>query len=1015
MTINLSTLKEKIEKEKSELSKKTQVIVYQGTCGFASGAKEILEALKKELQTKSLNDIAVLEHSCMGCCYLEPYMSVTDTEGIYTLYGYLTAEKVKQIVETHLAGGKAVQEYMVDINTPFFSRQEKRITELLGKINPFKIEDYIFYDGYQGLSRALEMKQIDVIEEVTNSGLKGRGGAGFPTGVKWNFAYNTESNQKYMVCNADEGDPGAYMNRAELEGNPHAVLEGMAIGGYAIGANKGYIYVRAEYPLAVEILNAAITQAREYGLLGKGILGTSFEFDIELFLGSGAFVCGEETALLASLEQKRGNPRPRPPFPATQGLFGKPTVINNVGTLCNLPLIMCKGAKWWSSIGSQTTKGTKVFSLTGQIVRSGLIEVPMGISLGEVVFDLGGGIPGGKKFKAVQLGGPSGGCVPAEHLNIPIDYESLQDIDCIMGSGAMVILDEDACMVDTARFFLEFDADESCGQCLPCRRGLPLMIHILERITEGKGEINDLETLKDIATGMQKTSLCALGQTAASPTLSTIRHFKEEYEAHIIEKRCPAGVCAALFKTTCRNACPINQDIPAYMALASKGEFEEAYKVIKQTNPLPLVLGRVCHHPCEEKCDRRKFDEPLAIREVKRFVADYAYENNFEYRPPKRAERKEKIAIVGSGPAGLAAAYDLIIEGFGVTVFEALPVAGGMLAVGIPEYRLPKKFLEHDIEQIRKMGVKIKLNTPIQNIDDLFARDYKAIFLAVGAHGERRMNIPGEELGGVFWGTEFLKDLNSGQSVDLGKKVIVVGGGNSAVDCARVARRMGAEVTILYRREKQDMPAIPEDIEAAEKEGVHIDCLSVPVEIIGNGLVQKIRCRRMELEEFDASCRRIPCDLKDSEYIIQADSLIESIGQFPETEFLSVRTTRGGKLDVDSLSLATDREGVFGGGDAVTEPLTVVEAMAHGQRAACSIRRYLDGESLETVPTRVDPEKYHIPLAPEEEEYEEKPRVRLKEADLNVKTRTFEETLKTYSKEEAMQEAGRCLRCDAGR
>ena len=1015
MTINLSALKEKIEKEKSELSKKTQVTVYQGTCGYASGAQEVLEALKKELHARSLHDVAVLEHSCMGCCYLEPYMSVTDTEGNYTLYGYLTAEKVKQIVETHLAEGEAVQEYMVDIDSPFFSRQEKRITELFGKINPFKIEDYIFYDGYQGLSRALEMKQIDVIEEVTNSGLRGRGGAGFPTGVKWNFAYNTESNQKYMVCNADEGDPGAYMNRAELEGNPHAVLEGMAIGGYAIGANKGYIYVRAEYPLAVEILNASIAQAREYGLLGKGILGTSFDFDIELFLGSGAFVCGEETALLASLEQKRGNPRPRPPFPATQGLFGKPTVINNVGTLCNLPLIMCKGAQWWSSIGSETTKGTKVFSLTGQIVRSGLIEVPMGISLGEVVFDLGGGIPGGKKFKAVQLGGPSGGCVPAEHLNIPIDYESLQDIDCIMGSGAMVVLDEDACMVDTARFFLEFDADESCGQCVPCRRGLPLMIHILERITEGKGEIKDLETLKDIATGMQKTSLCALGQTAASPTLSTIRHFKEEYEAHIIEKRCPAGVCAALFKTTCRNACPINQDIPAYMALASQGEFEEAYKVIKQTNPLPLVLGRVCHYPCEEKCNRGKLDEPLAIREVKRFVADYAYENNFEYRPPKRAERKEKIAIVGSGPAGLAAAYDLSIEGFGVTVFEALPVAGGMLAVGIPEYRLPRKFLEHDIEQIRKMGVEIRLNTPIKNIDDLFARDYKAIFLAVGAHGEKRMNIPGEELTGVFWGTEFLKDLNSGQSVDLGKKVIVVGGGNSAIDCARVARRMGAEVTILYRREKQDMPAIPEDIEAAEKEGVHIDCLSVPVEIIGNGRVQKIKCRRMELKEFDASCRRIPCDLKDSEYIIEADSLIESIGQFPKTEFLSVRTTRGGKLDVNSLSLATDREGVFGGGDAVAGPLTVVDAMAHGQKAACSIRRYLDGKSLETVPTRVDSEKYHIPFAPEEEEYEEKPRVRLTEADLDVRTSTFEETLKTYSKEEAMQEAGRCLRCDAGR
>ena len=546
-TNDLFALKGKIEKEKFELSKKTQVIVYQGTCGYASGAKGVLDTLNTELHERNLKNIVVLEHSCMGCCYIEPYISVTEPDGISTLYGYLTAEKVTQIVETHLMGGEIVQDYMVDINTPFFSRQKKRITKLLGKIDPFKIEDYIFYDGYQGLSKTLEMKQVDVIEKIKRSGLRGRGGAGFSTGVKWNFAYNTDSNQKYMVCNADEGDPGAYMNRAELEGNPHAVLEGMAIGGYAIGANKGYIYVRAEYPLAVDILNEAISQAREYGLLGKGILGTSFDFDIEIFLGSGAFVCGEETALLASLEQKRGNPRPRPPFPAVEGLFGKPTVINNVGTLANLPLIMCKGAEWWSSIGSETTKGTKVFSLTGQIARTGLIEVPMGISLNEVVFDLGGGIAGGKKFKAVQLGGPSGGCVPAEHLDIPIDYESLQDIGCIMGSGAMVVLDQDACMVDTARFFLEFDADESCGQCLPCRRGLPLMIEILKRISEGNGEIKDIETLEDIATFMQKTSLCALGQTAASPTLSTIRHFRKEYEAHIIEKKCPAGVCKDLF------------------------------------------------------------------------------------------------------------------------------------------------------------------------------------------------------------------------------------------------------------------------------------------------------------------------------------------------------------------------------------------------------------------------------------------------------------------------------------
>ncbi len=1001
------------------------VLVCRGSgCIASAGEKSPYEAFVNAVEKYDLKEkVELVRTGCHGLCEKGPIVVIQPGA---TLYTHVQASDVEEIVQQHIINKELVErllfydpvkkKHISSINEiDFYTKQTRRILANNGLIDPMQIEEYIANDGYFALAKTLEMKPTEVIEEVKKAGLRGRGGAGFPTGVKWGFARNTDSDQKYMVCNADEGDPGAYMNRSELEGNPHAVLEGMAIGAYAIGATKGYIYVRAEYPLAVETLETAIEQAKNYGLLGKNILGTSFDFDIELFLGSGAFVCGEETALLASIEQKRGNPRPRPPFPAVEGLFGKPTVINNVGTLCNLPLILRKGAEWWSEIGTESTKGTKVFSLTGNINNSGLIEVAIGTCLGEIIFDIGGGIPNGKKFKAAQLGGPSGGCVPAKYLNLPIDYESLQGIGCIMGSGALVVLDEDTCMVDTARFFLEFDADESCGQCRPCRRGLPLMIEILDRITQGKGEIKDLENLQDIATCMQKTSLCALGQTAANPTLSTIRHFRNEYEAHIIEKRCPAGVCAALFKTKCRNACPINQDIPAYLAYAGQGKFEEAYKVIKQTNPLPLVLGRVCHHPCEKKCDRGKLDEPLAIREVKRFVADYAYQNNIEYHPPRRAQRTEKIAIVGSGPAGLAAAYDLIIEGFGVTIFEALPVAGGMLAVGIPEYRLPKKILDYDIEQIKKMGVEIRLNNPIQNIDDLFAEGFKAIFLAVGAHGERKMNIPGEDLEGVFWGTKFLKDINLGKTIDLGKKVIVVGGGNSAFDCARVARRMGAEVTILYRREMQDMPAIFEDIESAEKEGVKIDCLNAPVEIIGNGRVEKIKCRCMALGEFDASCRRIACDLQDSEFTLDADSIIESIGQFPETEFLSVQTTQAGKLDVNPLTLATDREGVFGGGDAVTGPLTVSDAMAHGQKAAGSIKRYLDGESLDAVPVRDDPEKYHVPFAPEGEEYEEKPRVQVKEADVNMKSSTFEETLKTYSKEEAMQEAGRCLRCDAGR
>ena len=1011
---DISTLKKEVEEKKSEISKNTQIIVYGGTCGVASGSKEVLDEINLEIGRRKIADIVILEHSCMGCCYLEPYITIIDRDGTNTMYGYLNNEKVKEIVERHIVRGEIVNDYVIDQNAPFFTHQVKRITALLGKIDPLKIEDYIFYDGYQALAKVLQMDRKEVVEEIKKSGLKGRGGAGFPTGIKWEFASAAKEEQKYIVCNADEGDPGAYMNRAELEGNPHAVLEGMAIAAYAIGANKGYIYVRAEYPLAVETLEIGIAQARKFGLLGKNILEASFDFDIEIFLGSGAFVCGEETALLASLEQKRGNPRPRPPFPAIKGLFGKPTVINNVGTLSNVPLIIQRGAEWWGSIGTDTTKGTKVFSLTGKINNSGLIEVPMGITMGEIVFDIGGGIPDGKKYKAAQLGGPSGGCVPVEHLNVPIDYESLKKINCIMGSGALVVLDEDACMVDTARFFSEFDIDESCGQCLPCRRGLPVMINILEGITQGKGKIEDLNTLNNLAEAVRKTALCALGQTAASPTLSTIQHFREEYEAHIAEKRCPAGVCASLFKTKCQNACPVHQDISAYIALVTEGKIEEAYRVIRQRNPIPIVLGRVCHHPCEGKCERGKLDKQVAIRHIKRFVADYAYENHFEYIPQTKQNVDEKIAIVGSGPAGLSAAYDLAIDGYKVTIFEALPVSGGMLAVGIPDYRLPREILNYEIDQIKKMGVEIKLNTKIENVDDLFKEEFKAVFLAIGAHGESRMNIPGEDLKNVFWGTEFLRNVNLGEKVDIGNKVVVIGGGNSAIDCARVAKRMGADVTILYRREKKDMPAIEEEIEAAEQEEINIECLSVPVEIMGNGRANRVKCVRMELKEFDKSGRRTPYVIKDSEYIIEVDSIIESIGQVPESDYLTnsgIKVRKNKTIIADPKTLATDKEGIFAGGDAFSGALTVSDAVAAGQKAAYSIKRYLKGEPLTPIVERKDPDRYLIPFAPDEES-EEKPRVKITEKDIKTRISNFEEIIFNYSKEEVMEEAGRCLRCD---
>lgn len=585
---------------------RTYVLVCGGTGCTSSGSARIRERLEKEIEANGLSDeVCVVKTGCFGLCALGPIMIVYP-EG--TFYSMVQEEDIPEIVTEHLLKGNVVKHLLyeetvkadkiIPLNeTNFYKKQHRVALRNCGVINPEKIDEYIGTGGYEALGIVLtEKKPEDVIQILLDSGLRGRGGAGFPTGLKWKFAAGNDADQKYVCCNADEGDPGAFMDRSILEGDPHAVLEAMAIAGYAIGASQGYIYVRAEYPIAVQRLEIAIEQAREYGLLGKNIFDSGFDFDIELRLGAGAFVCGEETALMTSIEGNRGEPRPRPPFPALKGLFQKPTILNNVETYANIPQIIVNGPEWFASMGTEKSKGTKVFALGGKIHNTGLVEIPMGTTLREIVEEIGGGVPNGKKFKAAQTGGPSGGCIPAEHLDIPIDYDNLLSIGSMMGSGGLIVMDEDTCMVDIAKFFLEFTVDESCGKCTPCRIGTRRMLEILEKITKGQATMEDLDKLEELCYHLQSNSLCALGQTAPNPVLSTLRYFRDEYIAHIVDKKCPAGVCKDLLQykidpdkckgcTLCARTCPADAII---------GKVKEVHMI----NPEKCLKCGACMEKC---------------------------------------------------------------------------------------------------------------------------------------------------------------------------------------------------------------------------------------------------------------------------------------------------------------------------------------------------------------------------------------------------------------------------------
>ena len=1005
---------------------RANVLVCTGTSCAASGSRSVLDVLQSEVADRGLADeVRVVETGCRGFCAMGPVMIVYP-EGIF--YCQVQAADVPEIVEETLVKGRVVERltykepathqavpFYKDI--PFYGKQLRITLRNCGMINPENIGEYIARGGYEALAKVVtEMTPDQVIDEVKRSGLRGRGGAGFLTGLKWEFTQKAPGTIKYVVCNADEGDPGAFMDRSILEGDPHSVIEGMAICGYAIGAQEGYVYCRAEYPLAIRRLHLAIQQAEELGLLGDNILDGTFSFHLKVKEGAGAFVCGEETALIASIEGKRGEPRPRPPFPAVSGLWGKPTNNNNVKSYANIPQIIARGAEWFAGIGPQRSPGTAIFALTGKVRNTGLVEVPMGITVGEIVFDIGGGVPRDKQYKAIQTGGPLGGCLPASGLNLNVDFDSLRQAGAVMGSGGMIVVDEDTCMVEFSKFFLTFATAESCGKCVPCRVGGRRMLEILNRITRGEGVLEDIDRIEEIAKGMAEGALCALGQLTPGPVLSTLRYFREEFLAHIVDKRCPAGACKDLVRSPCVNACPAGVDVPSYVSLVEQGDHAQALEVHRQRNPFPSICGRVCPAFCESRCRRGDLDQAVAIRQIKRFMADQ--EADHPWTPATAPANGKKVAVIGSGPAGLTASLRLAELGYRVTVHEALPVAGGMMAVGIPEYRLPRETLNAEIEAIRRAGVEIVLNSRLGRdvtIDSLMDADgCHAVLLALGAQNSRAMRVPGEDLEGVWGGTEFLQRVALHDAPDMaGKRVAVVGGGNTAIDAARTAMRLGAsEVHLVYRRTRQEMPAQELEIHEAEEEGLRIHALVNPTRIVGNGKVEGLELIRQELGEFDESARRRPNAIEGSEFVLPLDVVIEAIGQSTDTECVGdcgVTFNRNTTVQVEK-NLATTRPGVFAAGDAVLGPATVVEAVAQGNKAAEAIHAYLAGAQAAV------PAEWHaydtVPLSWPMEEYAEAVRAEMPVQAPDVRRNNWKEVELGFPEAQCREECRRCLRCD---
>ncbi|MGD0975005.1 MAG: FAD-dependent oxidoreductase [Candidatus Korobacteraceae bacterium] len=1021
-----------------------RVAIGMGTCGRGNGAEGVYHAFA-DLISRTGMDVHLASVGCFGACFQEPLVNIRLPGGPLLILRRVQVDDAARLlhdisngnitpdlvyckleewdhVTSNIRFGHGYPEVPLWNEVAFFKGQKKIVLRNCGLINPDDIEEYIGVGGYQALySVLIDGRPEMVIEQIKASKLRGRGGAGFLTGNKWDFLAKAKADQKYLICNADEGDPGAYMNRNEIESDPHALLEGMLIGGYAMGASKGIVYVRAEYPLAVHRLHRAIEQAREYGLLGDNILGRGFKFDIAVVEGAGAFVCGEETALIASLEGQAGRPRPRPPFPAQKGLWGKPTNINNVETWYNIAPIVSKGAGWFSETGSAKSSGTKVFSLVGKVHSTGLVEMPLGTPLKTFIYDIGeGGSLPGRAIKSVQTGGPSGGCIPQEMFDTPVDYESLQQLGAIMGSGGMVVLDEDNCMVDVARYFIEFTHSESCGKCIPCRVGLNKCLRILTGITKGiPGMKNRLETLDELGRMIRECSLCGLGQTAPNPVLTTMRHFRAEFEDHLRAHHCEAGVCQELALSPCENSCPLRMNIPRFIQLYKENRIEEAFAAVIMDNPLPASTGRVCQHPCDKRCRRQTLDESVNIRDIHRQIADAIFSSErFDSIVKQIASRKleptgRKVAVAGAGPTGLTAAFYLALMGHEVTVFDEKAEAGGMLRFAIPEYRLPKAVLSREVELIERMGVKFMFNTrvgidmPLNELADRF----DAVFISIGTWKESWLYLPGTEFKGVHHALPLLDEMSRGGKAPIGRKVAIIGGGNAAIDSARSALRTGADVTVFYRRERKDMPAIEEETTAAGDEGAKYVFLAAPHRIIGDqdGNVQAIEIEKTRLGEYDKSGRRKPV-LTGEIKRYACDTVVLAVGETFDLDFCKasgLELKQEGTIAVDRFTLETSRPGFYAGGDVITGASNVSNAMGYGKQGARNIDERLMGENRWE---RIFPDFTYAQEAPEEPSESRRHEAHMIAPKLRM--RSNDEVVIGFTPEETLEETCRCLRCD---